>query len=350
MKRFFLNLVYICVLIRLFCCCSIGGIPGSAENEEIIERYEKYEAETNVSDPESLLFLVGKMVSETEINFEFSQPVKVVSLVFDPILTVGSMEEGATITVHLEEYLEPGTSFVAELLVENEWGNSISVLVPLRSRNNRVPELLINELRTVYSSSQSRVEFIEFRIKTAGNLGALRVFAASNNRNPMIYQFLPVEVKAGERVVLHLRTLHDSSRDEYGENLAESSGTDSSPTARDFWISGSNRLLRNTDGVYVLDQDDRVLDAVMISETQDLWWSNNYIAEAADFLFRQGAWKSSTGGICSPADAVDTSEIRTAATRSISRDETAEDTNTAANWFVTATGGATPGLPNIPKI
>ena len=342
MKCIYLNWAVFCILLRLFCSCSMGDITETGK-KNIADEID----ETGKINQSKLLFLAGKMVTETEINFEFSQPVKLLSLSFDPGLIVSSIEEGIMVKVFLEESPEPGMFFTAVILAEDEQGETVSALVPMRARNNRVPKLRINELRTEYSRPRS--EFIEFKITAAGNMGALRVFAASNNNASTIYIFSPVEVTAGEFVVLHLRTLEDLCKDEYGENLNESGGTDSCPTARDFWIPGSAKLLRKTDAVYVLDQDDRVLSAVMISETPDPVWNRDYLAAAAEFLFSQDAWKSPMGGICSPADAVDSSAIKTAATRSISRDEAAENTNTTADWYVTATGGATPGLPNDPR-
>jgi hypothetical protein len=214
---------------------------------------------------------------------------------------------------------------------------------------NQLVELLINELRTEWSSSAARAEYIEFKITSDGNMGGLKVFAASNNKNAMIFEFAPVQVKAGDYIVLHLRTLDAACRDEYGSRLDESGGMDSCPTARDFWIPGSNKLLRKTDAVYVLDKDDRVLDAVMISESPDASWDRTYLAEAAEFLFNEGAWKSPSGEICTPADAVSSANTGTAVTRSISRDETVENSKTAADWYVTANAGITPGLPNNPK-
>jgi hypothetical protein len=229
----------------------------------------------------------------------------------------------------------------AELSAEDEAGNKINVQVLFYSRSNQVPKLQINELRTEYS--KPKAEFIELKMLSDGNLGALRVFVSSN-KNPMIYQFLPVEVKEEEYVVLHLRKLDDSSTDEFGENLGESGGIDSSLTARDFWIPSSSKLLHRTDAVYVLDQDDNVLDAVMISETPDASWGNDYLLKAAEFLFDKEAWKSVSGGICTPADAVTSAGMT--ATRSISRDETKKNTGTAADWYITATSGSSPGAPN----
>jgi hypothetical protein len=211
-----------------------------------------------------------------------------------------------------------------------------------------MPELVINEVRT--ENSSPKAEFIEFKMKTAGNLGAMRVFILGNTNatKQTIYEFMPVEVKKDEYVVLHLRKVEEKCRDEYGTDLSESGGADSSTTARDFWLPGDDNLLhKEATVIYVLDQDDRVLDAVMFSTTSNSSWNKDYFAEAADFLFRQDAWKSANGNVGSPADALNSAG--TTATRTICRDETAEDTNTASDWYVTATSSATPGKPNNPK-
>ena len=214
-----------------------------------------------------------------------------------------------------------------------------------------VPSLLINELRTEENSYDA--EFIELKMLSAGNLGGLRVFIASNNNNTHVFEFLPVEVKKDEYVLLHLFKRNAGCIDEYGEDLNESGGTDSSPTVRDFWISGKAELLDKDDAVYIMDQGGNVLDAVMIIKDSGYTsWSKvtggNRLAEAAEFLFNKGAWKSAGGTIPSPADAVNLYLYRTntSPSWSVSRYEEAEDTNTAADWYVTAAGGFTPGNEN----
>ena len=366
MKRFYFCLAGLCLLLCLFCRCSAGGLDeagksigegefsgGMSEFEMIKDSDGPEESEENDADPETepeepepASFLSAVMNTETDVGFEFSGPVKIVSLFFEPALNISSIEDGSFVKVYLEEAAGPGMLIKAIILAEDERENVISAEVSFRSRNKRPPKLLINELRTEYS--RPNVEYIEFKIMSSGNLGALRVFASGYFRSPMIYQFSPVEVMEGEYVVLHMRTLDGSCVDEYGERLDESGGAGSCPTARDFWVPGSAKLLHKTTAVYVLDQDDNVLDAVMTSELQDSWWNRDYFAEAAAFLFNKGAWKSAAGEICGPRDAVNSAKINTAMTRSISRDESAEDTNTSADWYVTATGGATPGLANSP--
>ena len=330
MKKIYFALLGACIVLG---SCSTGEAASSAM------------AQMFGSSSKALLFLNCKAVSEDEIEFEFSQPVTVKFLNFDPVLSVASVEDGSTVRVRLKESPAPGVQFVADLLAEDAKRNTINVIVPFRSRNNRMPSLAINELRT--ENSKPKSEFIELKMKTAGNLGGIRLFIASNSKEPLVYEFSPVEVRKDEYVVLHLRTTEEACKDEYGGDLGESGGTDSSPSARDFWAPGNTKLLRKTDMVYLLDQDDRALDAVIISENPDSWWNKDYFAQAADFLFQQGAWKSVEGGICRPADALISG--KTTNTRTICRDETAENTNTAANWYITVASGATPGKPNNPN-
>jgi len=207
------------------------------------------------------------------------------------------------------------------------------------------PKILINELRTEYNGKSGRVEFIEFKMMSQGNLGGLRVFIASNTKNPLVYQFKSVDVNEGEYIVLHLRTLDETCVDEYGDDLNESGGVDASPSARDFWAQGISKLLRKTDAVYIMDRNDVILDAVVITE-DTIANSDAFFNQACDFLFNKGAWKSAGGAVSGHADAVKSSSIGGALTRSISRDESTDDTNTAADWYVTVTGGVSAGKEN----
>jgi hypothetical protein len=256
-------------------------------------------------------------------------------------------KEGSEISIKLAVNPKPGMLVKADLQVEDENENLINEKVSFRTRNTSVPDLQINELRTEHDKDTYKAEFIEFKMLSDGNLGALRVYVAGNYNDPLLFEFEPVEVKKNDYVVLHLRTYKDSFRDEYGENLEESVGADSCPTARDFWIPGLNDYLHKTDAVYVVNQDSEVLDAVMFAENSDAWLNKNHFAEAAKLLSKNSVWKSPTGTVGGVADAVNSS--KTTATRTICRDETMENNHTAADWYVTITSGAPPGKENNPK-
>jgi len=300
----------------------------------------------------SLLYLSCRAVSQDEVEFVFSRPVTIKYLNFEPELEIASMENGSTVKVKLKEAVELGILVTADLLAEDEDKNTITVLDSFRTRNDRIPKLVINEICTEYANASAgkKEEFIEFKMKSAGNLGAMRVVinGNTNDAKKTVYEFSPIEVKKDEYMTLHLRTFDQSSKNEYTDVLDESGGLNASPTGRDFWIPGDNKkLLHKTAMIYVLDQDDNVLDAVIISETADSWWTKDYFAETAAFLFNSNAWKSPTGEVCSPANAF--ISIDTTNTRTICRDETVEDSNTANDWYITVNSGATPGKPNNSK-
>jgi hypothetical protein len=296
---------------------------------------------------ETPVFLACKPVTETEIDFQFSRPVRVISLYFEPALEIESLEEGSIVRVNLSGSPGPGEKITADLLVEDDQGNTMNVLVPLRTRNVRMPALRINELRTEYS--KPKAEFIEFKTLEEGNLAAMRLFIAGNSKSPMVYEFPGIEVGAGEYILLHLRSMEETNKDETGNNLDESGGVDAVAEVRDLWRPGTEKILHKTDAVYLLDQDDEVIDAVLLAENPDPWWNKEYLAEAAGFLYKQGAWESAEKEVPGPAAAVNTYNIKSAMTRSVSRDETVPDGNTLADWYITATGGISPGKPNKPE-
>jgi hypothetical protein len=333
MKNYHLpGLVALAFLTVFFCSCSTGEAVGKV---------------LGLSDSEAPVLLDYRAAGAGEIIFRFSLPVKVVSLNMNPDLGIASVEDGTEVTVRLAKPGNSGEQLAVDLLVEDEQGNTLNVLVPLRTWNGRIPQLLITEMRT--EISKTKVEYVEFKTLEAGNLGALRFFIVSNDKNPLIYEFSPVEVGAGEYILLHIRnTAEPGVADETGADLTLSGGEDAAAEARDFWVAGSEERFRKTDAVYFLDQNDRVIDAVMFSETSAPWWSGNNFAEAADFLYKQGAWTSPEGTICGPDGAV-INTIKSAMTMSIARDESMEDSNTAADWFIAPKNKYTPGKKNASR-
>jgi hypothetical protein len=295
---------------------------------------------------EAPVFIGCKAISGREIAFQFSLPVTVSSLRFDPPQEIEEIGTGDLVAVTLQKPLIGGERVMADILVEDQAGNTLNVLVPFRTRNDNIPSFVITEVRTEYS--KPKVEFVELRMLTAGNLGALRMFIAGSGLDAPFLEFPPVTVKAGEYVVIHLRSLDPAAIDETGDDLAATPYTKDNEAqidARDFWIPEAKKhLTKKAGAVFFTDQDDRIIDAVMFSETADAWWQDENMAKAAELLGKAGAWTASDGGLPGPADAVLSRD--TTATRSICRDESAADNNSASDWYITATSCATPGKEN----
>ena len=270
--------------------------------------------------------------AEGRVDFIFSRDVKVTSLYFDPPMESEVISQGEKVTVQYISDLPGGSLVSTDILVEDKSRNTLNVLISFRTRNDRMPELLINEIRTAYS--KPRVEFIEFKALTAGNLGAMRIYAFYEKDEP-IYEFPPVEVKKGEYIVLHSRSIEPGIADEKGTSLAESGGTDALPTARDFWIPGTLKL-HSTNIIYAVNQDGLILDGVELVSGDYKW--KDPLTTAAGEMERQGKWSG---------DAVNADG--NTATRTICRDEGRQNSSSAADWYVTVTSGATPGKVNNPN-
>jgi hypothetical protein len=301
------------------------------------------------SETKSPVFLDCRPVSSTEVVFTFSHPVTVVSVVFEPALEIDSVEDGSEVKVTFTGSIEAGIRITADILVEDSKKDTLNVIVPFRTRNDRMPALIFNEVRTEYS--KPKAEFVEFLAGGSGNLGAMRLFIAGYSLSEPIYEFPPAEVAAGEYIVFHLRTLEDGCVDETGSNLALSAGTDAHDNARDFWLANSSEMLRKTDALWLMDQDDRIIDALIFSENPGAAWSNDKVAEAAKFLGLKKAWlplikgddENDDWSPC-PDDAVISKG--TTVTKTISRDESLPAEPRAGNWYITATNGLTPGEKN----
>ena len=366
MKQVFVGLVVICSLLFVICGCSDDFILQEEQESESSDTNQRepgsnrpdssYDEESDDPDSEDIdqeeeddfeppVFADFNLFSKKEIRFNFTGAVKNVSCTFTPHQEIERIQEGKTVRIFLKENLELQTEFIIELNAKDNWENSLSVEIPLFV-NDWIPKIEINELRAVYSGSTSRVEYIEFKVKSAGDLEGLRLYIMWDAKKP--YFDLPaVDVKLGEYITLHMRTLESVCVNELGEDLSESAGTDSCPTARDLWIPGSaTKWLHKTDIVYLQDANGVILDAVILNETPAEKWSRGHFAEIVEDLYNRGAWKSDNGQPPGPFDAVDTSSVKSSATKSISRYEGKENTRTAKDWYITDSNKASPGLPN----
>jgi hypothetical protein len=193
---------------------------------------------------------------------------------------------------------------------------------------------------------------VEFFTLERGNLGAMRLFIAGHSLSKPIYEFPPTEVEKGEYIVLHLRTVEEGCVDETGQDLTLSSGAEAQNDARDFWLPGAAKNIHKTDALWLMNQDGRIIDAVLLSEKPDANWTGKNSAEAAEFLGKEKAWHPVSGDsegarILNPSDAL--ISAGTTNTRTICRDESIPPKPRAGNWYITATSSATPGKPNNPR-
>jgi len=193
----------------------------------------------------------------------------------------------------------------------------------------------------------NHAEYIEFKVIKGGGMDGLFFYSVMNNAQDIfVYIFPKITVEAGEYITLHLRTMEKNNCcDELDDDLTVSGGTDSCPSARDLWVTGSDKLIDKTCFIYIQDINGKIMDAVFLNEKPAGAWNNSqtHFAEIAEKLCNEGMWKSA-GTKPAPLDAVNTQAVGTSPYKSVSRYEGRENTHSAKDWYIT--GYITPGLPN----
>ncbi|MFA6507384.1 MAG: hypothetical protein WCT14_14895, partial [Treponemataceae bacterium] len=223
-------------------------------------------------------YVSARTPTVSSLSVVFSEAVKVQSLRFDPDIPVTATSDGASeVLIDFSKTLEPGRRYMMDLTAEDSEGNTVTVLAPFIGRNDHPPRLVVNEIRTEYS--KPKVEYVELFVKEAGQLGGLALVTTAAGFSEPVLIFPPLEVRADDYVVIHLRSIEEGLIDETGA-LDASTGTDSSPTARDFWVSGAEKRIHKTDVVALLDTDGNPLDGVAFTETPGTDWKSEDLRKA----------------------------------------------------------------------
>jgi hypothetical protein len=217
-----------------------------------------------------------------------------------------------------------------------------------------MPSFRINEVRNV--ASKPRGEFIELLMLSDGNLAALRLFAAVNSTDEPLYDFPSCEVKSGDYVLLHLRQYDKHNAVDELDDALNLSGPNSNVTmtdterknintdcpadVRDLWLGTNKEVLRKTDIIYFLDQDDKILDALPFcaeEKESEKWEKSDALKDCFAYLQSEGAWIG---------ERVDSST--TTAARTICRKNgAAGNEQTAASWYAEVkTSNVSPGKEN----
>jgi hypothetical protein len=333
MKR--ISIFVFCIVVFIAACSFEAAVP-------------KY-AGSSGTPPE---LLAVRASSSSEVNFLFSEPVTVVSLTLDPPADVVDSANGETVSIRLDTPYAVGTKVTVDILVRKEDGNTLEAVITFSAFNDRVPAFEINELRT--EMSKPRVEFIELKMLSAGNLAGIRLFIASNGTAVPVYELPAVEVDEGDYVLIHPRNPdYINGLDELGSDLSLSTADDAKaqadcpPDVRDLWFPENKETLRKSDAVYFMDQQDNVIDAVVYcdkTKEAEKWGANPNFISAMEILTASGAW-TGTSGVSGIGNVFDSSG--TSPTNTINRREHHSDTNTAEDWYKSGTGKASAGKTNV---
>ncbi len=281
------------------------------------------------------------------VSFQQAEP--------DAAVLSDGMDSGAFCTelsVETRMPLIAGGRYVLSGTAVDGAGNSLLFQIPFTGYNNRVPGLVLSEIRTGYS--KPKVEFVELYVHTPGNLAGVTLYNAADDKYGE-YVFPAAEVDAGEYIVVHYRSLEEQRSgciDETNDDLNASTAADSVDGARDFWIADANARLADSDVVLLRERSGgQLMDAVLFAEDVQSNWKNETLTAAAAEAVATGVWQ----GDGTPATAAVSAGItltRTLCRQNIPDIDFAVEAglplpeNNAGCWGVVKTSGCTPGTAN----
>lgn len=267
-----------------------------------------------------------RAVSATEVQAVFDEPVTI-SVNDSPYSCTSSAN---TVTFSLGFVLDAGRSVEIRATVRDEWSNSTSFSGTVFGYNPDVPALLITELTTTGSAKSP--DCTELYCLTDGNLCGVCLYDGLPDEYNFRFVFPSASVRKGDYIVIEWEGKGNST---VGNVHFFGAGLDTNPSQ----YNGLQALsVSPSPGADVMDC---VLYANHAGVAYERFGSAKNLRRATKAVER-GLWRA--GGEITGLCAVDAS--KTSATRSIARIWPYQDTDTAYDWYITATGGCTFGAAN----
>jgi hypothetical protein len=255
---------------------------------------------------------------------------------------------GRELVVAAEGDREPGADYRLECRVRDAWGNSASFVIPFTGANDRLPLLLINEVRS--DSSKPRCDMVELYAVSPGSTAGMVLASGIVGDADWAYRLPAFETAAGEYIVIHLsRPEGEGWADETGTDLSVSAGADAADAGRDLWYPGIAAIAKGS-GTLALygSSSGGIMDAFIYTDRTSAsdadygGFGSEKMRRRADAIASLGAWEAEGGmrpEICA-------SSAGTTETRTLCRDSSSSDSGSAADWHVAPTRGASFGYPN----
>ncbi len=301
------------------------------------------------------IYLGLKQDDDVSITLSFSESVTAVSGETAVSASDGSpipiagMDDGAEeLSIRLADAPEPGGRCVITIRVADSRGNSLRALIPFYGLNTNLPPMVINEFTTQGSSSSP--DMVELLVLGAGSTAGAVLYEGVDGDSLQEMVLPPIEAAAGDYIIVHFKPQGIPEETDESVSKAESGGLKAHPEAWDLWVPGGSGLSGNNGVISLYNRPGgEPLDGVLYSnrtsssDTNYGGFGSSAVLQRARALVQAGMWHTAEGEV-RPEDAVNPDA--STATRSIFRMPGAADTDSAADWFIAPTSGATFGSEN----
>lgn len=298
--------------------------------------------------------LAVRTVSGVQVSLEFDEEARMAAakVRISPDLAVTGVSVPSTLVTVTCSPQVPGGRYLLEAEAEDARGNSATFLAEFYGFNPRVPRAVVNEFIT--RGTETHPDVVEIKVLSDGNMGGVVLYEGTPNSFDDRLVFPAFEVRQGDFIVAHFKPAGDPSEIDETEDRTLSGGLDASDSAFDFWVDEGDGIGGNN-GVLSLYASPcgAILDGVLYSNRtsqSDEDFGGFGTAETlarAEELVRDGGWKIA-GERVAPEDGL--SPEGSTGTRSICRSSASVDRDTAADWHIVPTRGASLGRENSDEV
>ncbi len=283
------------------------------------------------------VFLGAKAVASDTIICYFNEPVScdlTNTVIGQGLGLVEVRSQAQEIKLVVDGTVAPGVSVVISARVRDLMGNSLGFSTTCWGKNERIPQVLINEFTT--KGSGNNPDRVELWVATAGNLAGVTFYDGMPDSYESTFTFTALEVLPGDSLVLY-----------FGQSPPE--GKPNSFEASEVGLGSNNGVL----SLYATPGSD-CLDAALYSNrtsTSDSTFHGFGTQKVLDrvlLLQKHGGWGDGIGIDLTPEMAIDSTY--STATRSMGRQPNGADTDTNLDWRVAATGKASFGARNSTEV
>lgn len=297
------------------------------------------------------VFTGAEVPDSRRVILRFSEPVELLSGCFSstPLLSLETAHPtGRELELFFSEEMSPGQEYSLEVTVADPADNTHTLLAKVYGFNPRIPEIRLNEITT--QGSTSNPDKVELEVLSEGNTAGLVLFEGTVDFQDQYKVFPPVEVNAGDYLVVHFKPTGSLDEVDETETILQCRAADASDYAWDFWVDQGEGLSGNNGVISLYSHTaGELLDGFLYSnrnsgsDTDYRGFGSSAVMAKADQLWLQEGWQAA-GNLIAPEDGVNPDD--STATRSMGRLPGAADTDSAADWIIVDTGESSFGYEN----
>lgn len=335
------------IAAALFSALSLSCSPIMLEkNDAAFSELPPEIVETIALSPEKITLVFDKEVFPEKESFLIVPDIKIAQI---------SSEEN-NITLDFERSANAGEEYFLKGTVSDSSSNSVSMGISFFGFNPDVPDIVINEFTS--KGSASHPDAAELFVKRGGDMAGVTLYGGTKSSFADKFIFPRLKVSEGDYIILHFKP--EGKEEEKNETEAKNSsgGKDASDTAWDLWIEGGKGLSGNNGTISLYDNPyGNMIDAVIytdrasggdaIAERPYRGFPSSKVMLQADEIAASGNWLTADREI-KPEECVTSSH--SSATRSICRNSTSEDTDSASDWHTVPVSKFSFGRANSDEI